>query len=51
MANILQASIRIKAGQPAYHQIANTIADPTQLESLQKRLGLIFNDFPKLKYY
>jgi hypothetical protein len=46
-AKILQASIRIKAWQPAYHQIANTITDPTQLESIQNKVGLIYNEFPK----
>jgi hypothetical protein len=33
-ADTLQALIRIKAWQPAYRQVANTITDPTQLESI-----------------
>jgi hypothetical protein len=50
-ANKLQASIGIKTCQPAYHQKANTITDPTQLESIQKMVGLIYNEFPNRTHH
>jgi hypothetical protein len=50
-ANILQVSIRIKAWQPADNQVANTITAPTQLESIQKKLWLIYNEFPNHTYH
>jgi hypothetical protein len=50
-ANTLQALTRIKAWQPVYHQVANTYTDPTQLESTQKVLGLIYNEFPNHTYH
>jgi uncharacterized membrane protein len=36
-ANNLQASIWIKTWQPAYFHVANTITEPIQLESIQKK--------------
>jgi hypothetical protein len=50
-ANNLQASIWIKTCQPAHFQVANTITEPIQLESTQKKFLVNYNEFPHHTYH
>jgi hypothetical protein len=50
-ANTLQALISVKAWQQVYHQVANTNTNPSQMESNQKWLGLIYDEFPNQTYH
>jgi hypothetical protein len=50
-ANNLQTSICIKTRQPAYIQVANNITEPLQLESIQKKFLVKYNEFPTHTYH
>jgi hypothetical protein len=49
--NNLQTSICIKTRQPAYIPVATNITEPLQLESIQKKLLVNYNEFPTHTYH